>query len=419
MEECMKIGKILLSVLLACLLTVTSVFAAFPPDSLEILVVEDEAYLPLRLTAYAFGAGVEWDGEQQAVLITKVNGDVVVVGVADSGGFNADGTVYVPFAFAEALFAEDESEGESLEIIVEISTPESLPQADRPQIHGALTRIEHEGNVVYIFGSMHAGEPDWFPLHPMAEAAMTRADVFAFEVDLELLHDMDAETVEALLGLQLLPDGLTLEDVLPSDVFAQFMENFDSYSILGLTYELVSGFTPVALTTLLTAIAVEVAGLDLDLSVDGYIHAFAVNNNRDIIAFEEVLGQATLIFDVPLELQAYAMIDFPDLQTLVDATLEELNLFEAYADQNMELIWQIMNDAYPTDGNPFQLYMHNIMFHQRCHIYADAISNFLQNTEEPSTLFVTIGLGHILGGNAGIVLELLEEMGFELEELWR
>jgi len=49
---------------------------------------------------------------------------------------------------------------------------------------GFLWRISREGRDSFLYGSMHAGRPEWFALGPQAEAALARANVLALEIDL-------------------------------------------------------------------------------------------------------------------------------------------------------------------------------------------------------------------------------------------
>jgi len=63
-------------------------------------------YVPLRTTAYDNGFAVEWDGNNQAVILTNEAGVTHTVSLAGSGGFNRDGRVHIPVSYAMELFGE-------------------------------------------------------------------------------------------------------------------------------------------------------------------------------------------------------------------------------------------------------------------------------------------------------------------------
>jgi len=65
--------------------------------------VDGETYLRLRYVAMAAGATVEWDGPSQTVYLTTGGGDVLVIVIAEVGGFNDAGHVWIPMDFALTL----------------------------------------------------------------------------------------------------------------------------------------------------------------------------------------------------------------------------------------------------------------------------------------------------------------------------
>jgi len=287
-------------------------------------------------------------------------------------------------------------------------------------IHGMLTRIEYGGNTAYLFGTMHAGQPDWFPLHPIAEQALARTDVVVLEIDLDEITNMSAEFMAEMAQWQTLPFGQTLEDVLPAHIFEPFRANFESYRKLGLTYERVRHLTPAALLLTLQTLLLQLGedAVDFELSVDSYIADFAHENGLPIIGLETAADQMRHLFDIPLDIQAYALVDFPSLSTLMQAE-EVVGLAQAYASQEVAAILAVLEaDLANTADNPYQQHFHHVHFHLRCHLYADEIARLLRETEEPTTFFVAIGIAHLIGGSFGQVPAILEGKGFTLTPLW-
>ena len=92
------------ALVLALIMAIPAVVMARPMDEVQQRVEDGTAFVPLRLTAYAHGADVEWDGENHLVIITSAHGDIWTVAVEAVGGFIEDGTSWVPYDYAAGVF---------------------------------------------------------------------------------------------------------------------------------------------------------------------------------------------------------------------------------------------------------------------------------------------------------------------------
>jgi len=302
------------------------------------------------------------------------------------------------------------------------SRPAAQPQ--RPEIHGFITRVEYGRNVAYVFGSMHLGRPEWFPLSPVVEDAIARADVFAFEVDMEL---MASPAVMMHTGvLMTLPDGQTLRDVLPPESFQGFLESLEILPTI--TYEVIANLTPVGASMVIAMVEMlPLMGIYSIYSVDSYVHAVARAAGRPVIGLNDIFRELDLLLDIPMEIQA-TMFDGPtdwgevdwttsDWDTIVQYVVD-MGLVEAYEAGDVDMLRNAMRSALSDEPTLFDEYFHHTNFHVRCQIFADEIARLLRETEEPTTFFVTMGAAHIIGGGFGKVLTLLEGMGFDVLPLW-
>ncbi|MCL1878632.1 MAG: TraB/GumN family protein [Defluviitaleaceae bacterium] len=392
--------KKFLALLLAVLIFTTPVFADIPT-----MTINGNEYVQLRAVADAHGYTLEWDDEYKKVRLTSPSGDEFAILTTNEEGVLIDrGRVFVWSFYAEMFFGSLDGQ-----------VPEN------PEIHGMLTRVTYGDNVAYVFGSMHASRPHWFPLADIAEDAMRRADVFVFEVDMVELADLSDEQRDAIEEMQHLPDGKTLEDILPSDVLENFIEVFETYEIIGLTFDNISNLTPVAIMTSLESIMVMLLGVDLGVTIDSYIANFAEENDLPIIGLNDILNEMEIVFDIPLEIQALALVDFPDFFTMLDS-FGEAGIVEIYVEQDIERLRELfraMRDV--QQGNEYAELMAHNMFYVRSNLFADEIARLLVETDEPTTFFVTVGMGHIIGcdgSGGGMVLQRLRDMDFDVTSLW-
>lgn len=205
-----------------------------------------------------------------------------------------------------------------------------------------------------------------------------------------------------------------MADILPDDILENFLEQLPTF---GIEFDDISFLTP---TTFMNMIVAELMPLVMDVerdySVDYYIHSFAAASGKPVLGLNDIFTEFELLFDIPLEIQAYALEDFPDLMTMLEVFSGEFDLIDAYESQDRDAIRASMATE-PTD-NPYVLHHYHVMY-LRGRIFADAIAGLLRATGEPTTFFVTIGFAHIIGGDFWQVLYLLEEKGFDVVPIWK
>jgi len=281
-------------------------------------------------------------------------------------------------------------------------------------IHGMISRIEHGDNVAYIFGSMHAGRADWFPLNTVVEDAMRQADVFVFEYDLSMDHG-SAEVMALMLEHSILSDGATLEDILPRDVHENFVENAATFN--GIDYEAVKTMQPMAIAMIAEAEIFAEIGILTEHSVDHYILRFAQANSKPIVGLNTFADEISTVSAMPLDVQIALMEQFTDKPTALELGSARA-LAEAYHANDIEKIRAMFSADFADEDDIVAMFMQDRMFRRRGDIFAAEIERLLRETEEPTTFFVTVGLGHIIGGDAGQVLYILRDRGFDVVGLW-
>jgi len=394
-----KLVTAMLASFLAFMLIAVPVLAgARPIDTVQHRYESGDTFVPLRLTAHAYGAAVEWDGPNQTVYITLADGGTRTVVFADIGGFNENGTIWVPYAYAVTLFR---------------SADEPYVALERPDIQGNITRIEYGNHVAYIFGVAHVGRPEWFPLSPIVEDAISRADVFAFESDFS--QEPTFEFMEYVASLTHLPDGITLEDVLPPDVFENFILNLATYPTV--VYEDVAMLTPASAFARIMQVEIfPYLGVYPAYSVDGYVMQYALLNNRDVVGLNDSLDELKKFLDIDIDIQISVLENFPDWQTMHETFINpDFNFSLAYETADVDLINKTMVLEFDLE-TAHGRYLFERAINDRGNIFANEIARLLQETDEPTTFFIAIGIGHILGD--GQVLVLLEEMGFDIVPIW-
>jgi len=301
-------------------------------------------------------------------------------------------------------------------------------------IHGLISVVEYGGNRAYIMGSIHIGREDWYPLSPVVEAAMDSADVFAFEIDLgasggpcicgECIHECDYhadadECMCLLMDMMFFPEGTTLADFLPADVYEIFMENLNTFPVYA------EAFAPLRPTTVSEFILYEIVapalGLSSEHSIDMYVFNRAQGLSRPTIGLTCFNAHVAFISGMPDEYQIATARYFSDFDTALEEVEELAHIYET---QDIEALIQAVTtglaeayEAYAAGelsagGLGLARYWHYTVGNYRSAFFARQVADLLTQTEEPTTFFVTVGIAHLTRDIN--VFYVLQDMGFEV-----
>ena len=253
----------------------------------------------------------------------------------------------------------------------EVVSPEVPEAVEETGITGNLTHLTYGDVHVYLFGSMHVGSPDWFPLHPAVYRAMDVADVFAFEYDLSI----DPVVIASMTVQHLLTSG----------------QGSDLPPFVRYTQAMIEAF--------------EAVGLSQQYSLDKYILAQAVANNAPVEGLIPLAQELALVMNQPIDVQDWLVSHFPDLDELVAEAYDTKYL---YATQDFEGLTALMTAS--EDGyNLLEQWLREEVLAKRTDLFAAGIVQLVSEMTSGS-LFVTVGIGHLLG--EGSVAEMLVQQGF-------
>ncbi|MCL1995406.1 MAG: TraB/GumN family protein [Defluviitaleaceae bacterium] len=279
-------------------------------------------------------------------------------------------------------------------------------------IHGLLSRVEYGDNTAYIFGSMHAGTPHWFPLAPVVEDAMARSQAFVFEYDISL-----NETIQSAIIMDFAanhPDTIgSLLPLLSTEQYNNFRQNLSTFPSRAIPQGF--GFynlSPFALDAAVVYYAFEYLGIVFNYSVDSYVLGVAQSMGAPILGLNHLVREAEHMFSIPTEASLQLLINFASREEVLrDAGL----LAGLYAAQDIAGITEIFGEL---DDNAGDLWFYEVIMVQRSIEFAREIQRLLLQTQEPTTFFVTMGIGHMVGDSYANVFVYLAEQGFEIVGLY-
>ncbi len=281
-------------------------------------------------------------------------------------------------------------------------------QAQQNGSKGILYEVKGGDNEVYLFGSLHYGYENMYPLDDAVYEAFEAADVLGMELDMEELTEAEISDEFAEQGM--LEDGTQMSDHVPEEVFDQIVEEVE---VFGITEADLNLFAPWFGRELLTELLFEEIEYSPEYGIESYFMEKA--EDMEVIGLETVKDQLEpnhLLSEKSQILQLENTIE--EVQD-VESTQEELEKmiagWKAGERENLEEIRVESIEEAETES--LEEY-HRAMYDERDVQMAAEIETLLENGED-KTYFITVGSLHLVGDNS--IVELLKEEGFQVEKI--
>lgn len=267
-----------------------------------------------------------------------------------------------------------------------------------------------DGDVIWLFGSIHAGRDDYYPLPDYVMNAYEGSDALAVECDIIGFEtDVDAQ-VEALTQYLYL-DGTTVREHIPTSLYLAAASILDGH---GYYDEVLDYYCPALWIDFVNSCTYELIELDTQNGIDMYFMRLAEETGKRLVEVESVAFQYGMMAGFSEELQIYllesAVADYDQLDLLE----EELNLMmdlwvagdeEAFAEyleaevefesEDEKRLYEEYNKAMVDDRNV-------------------GMTEFaVQALESGEELFICVGAAHVVG--EGGMADLLREAGYTVE----
>jgi len=258
------------------------------------------------------------------------------------------------------------------------------------------------GPALQVFGSIHVGKPELYPLDPVVETGFRSADNLVFEID-----PRSAANPGIALQMQLkgqLPAGTQLQQVVSPRTLADLTTVLAD---LGIPLDNFATYKPWMITLVLANLQVNALGFDADWGLESYFMAERAEP-FGIVELESIEQQI-------------AMLDNLDQDVFLGYSLREYATSSELFGQMMEA-WQCADHArladilFAADNtaslNPEETLKAGLLQDQlytlRNVVMADGIEHLLRTGQ--GSYFVVVGAGHLLGNDS--ILGLLSERGY-------
>nr|WP_052170384.1 TraB/GumN family protein [Massilia sp. JS1662] len=271
---------------------------------------------------------------------------------------------------------------------------------------GALFRLTLDGHVMHLFGTLHVGLPDFYPLEDRLTGALAEASTLALEIDPDQPR---ADLQEALRAYGMLAPGNPAYDSLPP------LQKRRLDALLqqgGLDASFMLGFKPVLLATMLTLAEYTRQGYRADLSSDAWLARQARRRHVRVLALESLGGQLALLDRLPMPDRWRFLEEMMDTIESGAQRTEAREVVRAWSTADRQALDR-MAERCETDRSVSGRFVTQVLLKERNVGLADRLLQLLR--AEDRTV-AGIGVLHLLG--TGSVPELLARSGVSVERIY-
>lgn len=251
-------------------------------------------------------------------------------------------------------------------------------------------------STVYLFGSVHMLPEGGFTIDGKLAEALNDADKVCLEIDLGAVDD--AEMQRLTLARVIDPQGRDLFTLLGPDA----EKTKSAAAAAGLPLEPLAQFEPWFAGMMLSLLALQQHGFDIENGVERIVDASARAARKSMCGFESADEQLALFDEMPLERQREFLLQAIQEAGEVEAETHRLLLaWRAGDDDAMSALFDEDFEDYPE--------LVDRLVYDRNARWAEQISELLAGKED---VLVVVGAGHLVGERG--LPALLEKRGFKV-----
>ncbi len=266
-------------------------------------------------------------------------------------------------------------------------------------------RVQSPTATITMMGSIHVGRRDFYPLAPVIETAFAGSGALAVEVDV-LAPDSLAAAAKLMMTEGQLPEGKTLDDVLPDSLLVRVQAEFADQPG---AWQIYRKLRPAFLALVLTSEQYSRLGLDPQLGLENHFLTLA-RGRKSILELETLAQQMSLFTDLDDELARLllreALDELPNMAGELEALIKDWQAGDV--DRVDSLLARQVGEDPRLEG------FYRAILDDRNVKMARTIADWLGQDRD---IFVLVGAGHF-AGDKGIV-QLLRDRGLQVTQLER
>lgn len=266
-------------------------------------------------------------------------------------------------------------------------------------IKGVFIEARRQNQTLFLFGSIHLGKEDFYPLSPQILHSFSRSDLLALEVD---LNAPSAELQQKVLSKAMLPPSTSLSDVLSKDTYSQLKSFAEK---INFSLPVLDRFKPWFAGLTLSISSYKDMGLQEKLGLDHYFLGQAKEKKLPVLGLETLEEQINL-FD---------SLEYPDQEAFLLETIQELKenpddlskLIHAWKIGDLSTLENFLLKKDQQTG--FFKKFYAAIIYERNTKMAKKLLDLLEK-KESETIFAVVGALHLVGEKG--IIEILRSKNF-------
>ena len=276
---------------------------------------------------------------------------------------------------------------------------------ERAPNRGALFKVSNGDHALYLFGTIHVGSSDFYPLEPRVAGALKQAPVLALEID--PLADPQ-KLARAVQKYGLVGPGAAAPSLSP-----EWRRRLDAllkqYNIEPAT---VAAMKPWLLASLLTVSEFASQGYDAAQAVDAHLAKQAHDRGQKVIELESPEGQMGLFGNLsPAEQLLFLQETIAGIEDKEQAK-QAREIAEAWRNADVKALDALAAQAERDDSFSGR-FVQKVLLDGRNPALADSMVKLM--TRENNSV-AAIGVLHLIG--KGSVPQLLRQRGMTVERIY-
>ncbi|MCL2546325.1 MAG: TraB/GumN family protein [Oscillospiraceae bacterium] len=290
-------------------------------------------------------------------------------------------------------------------------TPEDTPitSVTSADITPLMWRVTSpEGQAMYLFGSIHAGEASIYPLPDFIMDAFYRSDYLAVEADLYAFEN-DMGAILAIHAMQTYQEGRTIADDIGEALHERLIAILADFGVPNVMLDMLNTLKPFMWHSTLASVAVEQAGMSAEYGVDMHFIQAAMARDMDILEVESMGMQLEMLMGLSMPAQ---IVMLESAAYVEEGAMMLVEMYEMWQQGDEEGFLTLFYAEY--EDAPAELYeeIWDALFIQRDIGMTQVARQYMADGKN---VFFVVGLGHLIGEDS--VVYLLKNYGYTVERV--
>lgn len=270
---------------------------------------------------------------------------------------------------------------------------------------------DSEDHVAWLFGSIHVGREDYYPLPEYVLSAFDGADSLAVEFDIVAFEKNLKAQIAALKAL-VYTDGTTVSDHIPAALYEEAVALMEEAGVYNAALDY---YVPALWSSFIDSAQYEKIGADTQLGIDLHLLNRAKDAKKPILDIESAEFQYGMMASFSEELQIMmlegSVESAKDPETAKETMSAMMDLWASGDEEAFREYLQNTDDVEADQWALYEEYQKAMLFDRNANM-ADFTEMALSSGDE---VFICVGAAHVIG--EGGLVELMTQRGCTVERI--